>query len=239
LPTLEVAPPRLWRKNRMMSGGRHIIDSGFHYCDTLRYLLGDVEKVYAEAREFAFGKPRKLQEEVEDAVFATFTFKNGTVGTWCFGLILPGEVTATSIFYCSQGSLRDLAEHRFRVFHLFRAGDMAGESANARITKADGTQVPFADIEKSYLESLSAEDREFLYPHGVMDGFAYEIWEFIEVVRGNRAKVEVDAREGMRSLAICEAVYESAYSGEAVRVDDVLEGKISAYQEKIDAYWGL
>lgn len=239
LPTLEVAPPRLWRKNRMMSGGRHVIDSGFHYCDTLRFVLGEVDTVYAQAREFAFGAARNLDQEVEDAVFATFVFKNGVVGTWTFGLILPGEPTATSIFYCGKGSLRDMAEHRFRVFHLFRAGDMPGESANARLTKADGTQIPFAEVEQMYLASLSEEEREFLYPHGIMDGFAYEIWEFLEAVRGRRAHVEVDAREGMRTLAVCEAVYESAWSGQAVRVDDVLSGRIAAYQAAIDRHWDL
>jgi len=27
------------------------MDSGFHRCDSIRYLLGDVEKVYPELRE--------------------------------------------------------------------------------------------------------------------------------------------------------------------------------------------
>lgn len=239
LPTTENEPRRLWRKDRLMSGGMHVIDSGFHYCDTMRYLLGDVEKVYAELRELAFGSPRKVDQAPEDAVFATLTFKNGVVGTWCFGLILPGEVTANIIFYCSQGSLRDLTDHRWRVFHLFRGNARRGLAPSARLTKADGSELSLQEVEAMYLATLSQEQKEYCFPRGVADGFSYQIWEFLETVRRNRPRVEVDGWEGMRSLAICEAIYESALTGQVVQVDDVLDGRQRAYQAAIDAHWGL
>jgi predicted dehydrogenase len=34
-----------------MSGGGLAMDSGFHYFDSIRYLLGEVEKVHVEVRE--------------------------------------------------------------------------------------------------------------------------------------------------------------------------------------------
>ena len=51
--------------------------------------------------------------------------------------------------------------------------------------------------------------------------------------------VEVDGWEGLRSLSVCHAIYESAYSGQPVRVDEVAAGTIDAYQQPIDEHWGL
>lgn len=235
----ELPPAMVWRYDRNMSGGRHAIDSGFHYCDTMRYLFGEVDKVYAELRELYTGTPRPLAEAIEDAVFVTFTFKNGVVGTWTFGLNLLGEASANVMFYGSKGSLRDTTDHLWRIFHLFLDQPSTGGLASGLLTKADGTQIPFADIEKTYMDSLGDEKREFLFPHGVTDGFTHEIWEFIELIRGNRKKPEVDAWEGLRSLGLCMAIYESALSGKAVHVDDVISGRIAAYQAPIDAHWGL
>jgi predicted dehydrogenase len=216
------------------------MDSGFHYCDSMRYLLGDVEKVYAEARELGSGSPRTLDEGREDTVFVTLTFKSGVVGTWSWGLAAPGESFAHVIFYGSQGSLRDTTDNPFLIFHLFeRRTAMGGAMESGRLTQQDGTELSLAQLEEMHLASLSEQHKEFYYPHGVVDGFAFEIWEFIEVIRGDREKPEVDGWEGLRSLAVCEAVYESAFAGQAVRVDDVLSGKQRSYQASIDEHWGL
>src|SRR5688572_27614047 len=41
-----------WRRDRVMGGGNTVIDSGAHFLDTLRYLHGDIEQVYAEIRAY-------------------------------------------------------------------------------------------------------------------------------------------------------------------------------------------
>jgi len=38
---------------------------------------------------------------------------------------------------------------------------------------------------------------------------------------------------------VCEAVYESATSGQVVKVDDVLSGKIDTYQAPINEHWKI
>ena len=43
----------------------------------------------------------------------------------------------------------------------------------------------------------------------------------------------------MRSLAVGEAIYESALTGEVVHVDDIISGKRSRFQDAIDAHWHL
>ena len=105
--------------------------------------------------------------------------------------------------------------------------------------RSDGTVYTLAEVERMYLDSLSPEQREFLFPGGTDDGFAVEIWEFLELLRGNRQTAEVDGREGIRSLALGEAIYESAFTGDVVHVDDILSGKRDTYQAPINAHWQL
>jgi predicted dehydrogenase len=65
------------------------------------------------------------------------------------------------------------------------------------------------------------------------------ICDLDEAVRGQRQRPEVDGWEGLRSLAVCHAIYESASSGQAVPVEDVAAGTIDAYQRPIDEHWQL
>jgi predicted dehydrogenase len=90
-----------------------------------------------------------------------------------------------------------------------------------------------------YLESLSPDQAESIFPGGSEDGFAIEIWEFVELLQGKRSHPEVDATEGIKSLAIGEAIYESAFTGDVVKVDDILSGKRDSYQAPINAHWNL
>jgi len=237
-PTNEPLPPRvIWRQDRLRSGGGPVLDSGFHYCDSMRYFFGAVESVYAVARELKTGTPRLLGEAAEDTVFITFTFKSGVVGSWSWSLAAAGEAHHNVIFHGSEGSLRDTTDSRFRIFHLFER--RPGQREAGVLTRADGSSYTLDEIEEMHIASLSLDERESIFPGGTDDGFAIEIWDFLETVRGNRAHPEVDGWEGLRSLAIGEAIYESALTGDVVVVDDVYSGRRSAFQDEIDAHWGL
>ena len=236
----EIPERVLWRRDRLRSGGGPVMDSGFHYCDSLRYLLGEVDKVYAEAREIESGVSRPLSEACEDTVIVTFTFKSGVIGSWSWSRSAPGSQSSDITFYCSEGSLKDTSDNPFRIYHLFeRRGEQEDELEQGLVVTADGREISLLELESMHQKALSDEQRQFLFPKGMSDGFTYEIWEFLECIRGNRPKPEVDGWEGLRSLAVCEAVYESAYSGEPVLVEDVVSGKCRAYQREIDEHWGL
>ena len=223
-----------------MSGGGPVMDSGFHYCDSLRYLLGEVDRVYAEARAIGSGVPCGLSESREDTVIATFSFRSGVVGSWSWSQAARGLPASNITFYCSEGSITDISSNPFRIFHLFeRRGEQPPDRENARIVNSEGREISLQELEDLHLEAIDDSEREFLFPGGISDGFAYEIWEFLECIRGNRDRPEVDGWEGLRSLAVCEAVYESAYSGEAVHVDEVISGDCCAYQEAVNEHWGL
>lgn len=233
-----VIPPRVaWRRDRLMSGGGMTLDSGFHYCDSIRYLFGNVEKVYAEMRELKEGSPVSVLEKPEDSIYVTLSFASGVVGSWTWSVATPGEPTARVMFYGSGGSLEDTTDSRFKIFHLFERKPDRHETG--KLVQADGTTYDMPELEKLYRETLSDEQSEFLFPGGATDGFAIEIREFVELLKGDRTEIEVDAEEGLRSLALGDAIYESAFTGDVVRVADVLSGERRKFQEPIDEHWGL
>jgi predicted dehydrogenase len=234
----EPLPPAIvWRRDRLMSGGGPALDSGFHYCDSMRYFFGDVERIYAELRELKSGQPKGPQEAPEDTLFVTFTFKSGVVGNWSWSLAAPGREQYNVTFYGSTGSLQDTTAGRYSIFHLFERRPEQREAG--QLLCEDGTAYSMETLNQMHWDALSADEREALYPGGTDDGFAIEIWEFIELLQGKRAKPEVDGWEGLRSLAIGEAIYESAITREAVQVDDIISGKRQLFQAPIDAYWKL
>ena len=226
-----------WRRDRLMSGGGPVLDSGFHYCDSLRYFFGEVDKVYAVLQSVKSGVPETFGDTPEDTVFVTFTFKNGISGTWAWSLAAPGEEAYDVTFYGSRGSLRDTTAAPFSIFHLFQRTPQKLETA--RLESSDGGVYDMRQLEAMHRATLSQEDEEFLYPGGATDGFSIEIWEFLEILRGNREAPEIDGREGMRSLALGDAIYESGLTGEVVHVDEILNGSRSVFQDPIDEHWGL
>jgi len=48
----QLRAPMVWRRDRAMGGGAMVIDSGFHFLDTVRYFYGEPEQAYAQLRTF-------------------------------------------------------------------------------------------------------------------------------------------------------------------------------------------
>ena len=95
-----------------------------------------------------------------------------------------------------------------------------------------------AKLQQMFLEDISSREQNRLFPHGLTDGMAIELWDFVDAIAKGR-NVEIDAEEGLKSKAISEAIYESGKSGQVVKVADVIRGKANAYQRDIDRYWNL
>jgi len=115
-------------------------------------------------------------------------------------------------------------------FHPFQGG---GECV-----LADGCVVTSEQIQAEYQATLSPEEKNRLFPYGSTDGFAIEVWDFVNAIATGR-KPEMDGVDGLRAKTLCETCYESATAGGFVRFDDVFEGHVDAYQRPIDAYWQI
>ncbi len=219
-----------WRLDHYLGGGGMVMDSGAHFCDTIRYLFGDVDTVYAEVKQVEDRKAMKdgnlVQNDQEDTWVATITFKSGLIGVWSCTWAAPGHSFTKVVYYGSEGSILDKGD----IFH--------GPRSEAEIIMKDGTTRPMADLQKEFLESLNEEQKNKLFPHGFMDGVAIECYDFLDAIQNNR-QPEVTGELGMKAKAICESIFESGFSGQAVKYDDVLSGKIDAYQKPINDHWGI
>lgn len=219
-----------WRLDRVLGGGGMVIDSGAHFCDTIRYLFGDVDTVYAEVKQLEDRKADKdgqlVKNDQEDTWVATITFKSGLIGVWSGTTSAPGHSFVKVVYYGSEGALLDQGD----IFH--------GPREKAEIILKDGTSRPMAELQKEFLASLDDEAKNRLFPHGFTDGFEIECYDFLDAI-ANDGQPEVTAESGMRAKAICESIFESAACGQAVKYDDVLDGKIDTYQRPINEHWGI
>lgn len=223
-----------WRRDRVMGGGNTVIDSGAHFLDTLRYFHGDVEQVYAEVRSFRDGEPVGPRQEIaqhrENAVMAVITFKSGVVGTWCWNTVAAGREVRDCVIHGTEGSIEDTnyADASI-VCHLFKGG--------AELRRKDGSFMSMYELQNQHRRAIGEPGMQRLFPNGVTDEFGLTIWDFLEAVETG-GQPEIDGRDGLKTLAVAESIYESSWTGQAVSPDKLLGGETpSLWQQDIDAYW--
>lgn len=222
--------PWHWRLDLKLGGGGMVMDSGAHYCDTLRYLFGDPDTVYARVRQVAEHKVTKdgvlVNDENEDTWVATINFKSGTTGLWTWSRAAPAHDFTHIVYYGTEGCLVDNGD----IFH--------GPHDGAEVILKNGTRYAMEELVKEYMAGLTDAERDNLFPHGITDSVLLECYDFVDAIENNRP-VEVDGELGLRAKAICEAIYESNACGQVVSYDDVVDGKIDAYQKPINERWNL
>ncbi|MBM4418060.1 MAG: Gfo/Idh/MocA family oxidoreductase [Chloroflexi bacterium] len=229
-PNPNPAPPLRWRMDRAMGGGAGVIDSGFHFLDTLRYFFGECEHVSAELGTPAGSAPGAILEAREETAVISFRFASGVIGTWGWSFAVPGHETRNIVLYGDEGSIEDTGySDRYVIFHLFMH--------QGEVRRRDGVYLSMADLQARYRAALGPELLARVFPGGVTDHFAIELWDFLDAVQSGRPP-EVDGWDGLRTLAIVEAIYESSLTGHTVRIADILSGATgSAWQGEIDRHW--
>lgn len=213
-----------WRHHKVIAGGGASADIGVHIAHRLRYLLGEVRTMHAVARVFEPERRRvdasgqvieRFQCDADDAFFALTEFESGAVGTLSFTWAGHGEPTGLPdglTIYGSKGCLKGMT--------LIRDGGQRDDAA--------------ALFERGATPAI----RQRFFPLGLSDTFALGFYDFLTAIqRGEQP--EASGEEGLRDLATAMAIMESATAGGAVKVADVLSGKVNAYQQEIDAHYGL
>jgi len=78
--------PLSWRMDKAISGGGALLDMGPHPIDTIRYLLGDFDRVFAITRTYikerpSLEDPSKIRKvDVDDVAVMQVEMKNGCMG---------------------------------------------------------------------------------------------------------------------------------------------------------------
>jgi predicted dehydrogenase len=226
----------VWRQEKLKGGGGMVIDGAVHYADFLLYCYDEPKTVLATCGNFnrsyqvdAKGIRRFLDSP--DTAMGHIRFKNGVAGTWTWTGAAPGKPISFTVHYGDLGSV--YAEGSYPMAPEFH--------------RRDQSVIPFEELRAQYAASLSEEERAKLFPPELFPdlkelkgdhGVELEVYDFLCAVRDRRAP-DVDGLEGLKAQALSEAYLESSCLGRSVTYDDVLNGKVRAYQQEIDEKWGL
>lgn len=239
-------PGLKWRSIKNLAGGGMILDSGAHFADMMLQMFGDVDRVSCI---MATRDNRRIEDlpvlgsaavDVEDTWFADIYFKRGLCVHWKYSRSFPGTALEHGHYFCSGGMM---TQEPGITFHSFQSG------GNIRLS--NGKNITDEQIRQAYLNSLDEEEKARLFPygsaagveekfpHGSLNGFVVEIWDFIDAIRNERDP-EITGLDGQRAKALCETCYESAFrGGEPVQFAQVLNGQIDAYQKSVNDFWNL
>lgn len=242
-----------WRDHLDVSGGAWTVDGGVHFADLWINALGDIKTVRALSKTYSTKRYKKYQvddetkaimaenmknyrktrsllpanpdsyfepieADVEDTTTAILEFENGVLGTWLVSRAAPGKPSREITVHGTLGSItweQGIMNYRGEVV----------------ISQEELTQ--------KYMESLSDDEKEYLFPKGITDTITIEWRYFIEALTKGRA-LEVNGMVGYKAMAVPMAVYESAArNGEAVEMEDMLALKVEDYQGPINERLGL
>jgi len=220
-----------WRGVRLLGGGGQILDGGAHFTDMMVHVFGQVDEVICQMRTFDGPEIEapglgKTHVDVEDYWTAVLRFKSGLTGHWSWSRLGYGHDVSSGVYYGDKGSFKD----KQKWMHAFQFG--------ADLRLEDGTEVPYEEIERQYLDQLSPERKAHLFPYDLSDGISNECWDFVEAIAENRAP-EIDAAAALKAKSLCFALYESATLGAPIKVADVEDGTVDLYQQPINDYWDI
>ncbi len=222
------APDRIvagtpWRHRRDQGGGISL-DLGVHFFDQLRHVAGEIESVEAqcsviEPHRYTHDATGSVLAEIEcdadDTCLAQFTLASGAQGVLVASWAGQGGASlfgSGSVFHARGGRIED--------------GDVRLASGEAR-----GLQAWFQD-------QADPAEQAALFPRGLCDSFALAQADWLEAIRRQRPP-ETDGRQGLRDLAAAMAILESAQAGRRIMVDDVLAGRVEAFQEPLNALYDI
>ena len=182
-----------WRGTWAMDGGGSLINQASHTVDLMQWLMGDVTSVTSTMTI------ANHSIETEDVTASTLRFKNGAMATFVSTTCAYPGVSTEICLYGTAGSIEADAD-RLKLWKMSEPiGDMEeDEEENVMLERFGGGN------------RLAAErEPEKLYGH------RHVVEDMILAVRDGRDP-EVMPLEGMKSLAIIEAVYRSAKEGKTV-----------------------
>jgi UDP-N-acetyl-2-amino-2-deoxyglucuronate dehydrogenase len=182
-----------WRGTWDLDGGGALMNQAIHNVDLLYWLMGDVDSVQALTATLVHDRI-----EVEDTAVAALRFKNGALGV----------IEAATSAYPG----------------LLKRTEIHGESGSARVEQDDvtlwsfATEAPGDDVILESLRRATGFSAGASDPRGINHaGHRDQLADFLKAVDTGGVP-RVDGREGRKSVEIIRAIYQSAKTGQAVRL---------------------
>ena len=231
-----------WRHLKERAGP--LLDMGVHFTDLIRYQLGEIREIYADARlietvrekaqtensEYGFYQsrhktmPKTVPATAEDSSSAIFRMESGIAVNWMMQLAGPVDF-GKRLIWGTKGALDGFGN---------RGGQIQLVEMNG--TKVNQTELldRFPDFELKPLAAHFFPDRTSVGDKAVdWNLIALEYHELSEAILDGRP-IEVDGEEGMRDVAVAHALCESSVAGKAVTLEEILSGTVYEYQQEID-----
>jgi len=247
----------VWRAKKEQAGGM-VLDAGVHNADMLLYLMGPANSVFAETsifepsrslrpmsevaptlaamydhrREDGYSTGDEVEQTAVDTAFGVIRFESGAIGQLSMTDTSHGQNVGVSTVSGSTGT-------------LYRPRSRSGKSPIIR--RNDGSEIT-GDALLDLVPEFELDDVTSKLWNGARRLGSYDMhfrtidskilaYEYLDMVNAAESggQPEVGPKEGMDALALAYALMESGLQGAPVSVDDVAEGRASAFQDDIDS----
>ena len=247
-----------WR--HMKERGGLILEYGVHASDLTLYLMGGVDRVFAEThlwektrtmakaaqpmQRFYDHRVKEEMEEgeaieatAEDTGLALMRFASGAIGQTTYSDAAPGESSDADIIYGSEGSLRLPGSRTGRPVQVTLAGRQSPIDQNDLLG-----QVPDFRLDEVTTRMFGGRDRVSSYDASLelpdRKLIAIELQDFADAILSGR-RPEVTGEEGLDAVALSYAILESGHLAQPVSFGDIRSDRVNAYQRQINAAVGL
>ena len=195
-----------WRGTWALDGGGVLINQAIPSIDLLQWLMGPVVEVTAYTGQLAHERI-----EVEDTAVAILKFAGGALGTIVATTAAYPGLTARTAVHGDRGSAV-IDDDELRYFHA------AGEGQEGGAYGAGGGENQAEQVMERYGATGSGTGAG-ADPGSLSMAHRDQIGDFVEAVREGR-EPSINVEEGRKPLAIISGIYESARTGEPVRIHE-------------------
>lgn len=222
-----------WR--HMKQSGAIGLDMAIHYADIIEYLLGPVDRVWgrgfiAEPLRYPVDGGKPIVPDGEDSIIAAMRTKSDVDVHLIFLPSGPGRAFAERTIHGSRGSI-SIPPDRTDGDVVLTLGNTVLTGAALIAAVGDHFNLSPATIAVLGADGTGGKNGKW---EDVDAGYlAVELDDFADAILNNRAP-EVDGVGGARALAVVLSVLESGLANREVLVDEVLDGRVHAYQDSID-----
>lgn len=204
----------LWRLDVDVAGSGVTGDLLAHSIDTAMWLIGEVDSVSAMTETFI--KERELQDEpgkmkpvgIDDACAFLVRFKNGAMGTF--------ESTRYARGRKNQNNLEVNGENGSLFFDLEDAHQLQYFDHRDDAHVHGWRTILVTDFEHPYMDHWWVPGCVIGYEHTFINALA----DFLKGLESGE-KVQPDFRAALQTQIVCDAVLESAKSGQWVKIQEM------------------
>jgi predicted dehydrogenase len=205
--------PHIWRLDKAVAGSGALGDLGAHIIDLGRFLVGEFRSVSAMAKTFIPERPggdgKMKKVDVDDAFVAAVEFENGAIGTVEATRFAGGHKNSNCFEVNGEkGTIRFNLE-RMNELDVFWVGEAPKETQGFHNVLISEGYHPFWSN---------------WWPHGHIIGwehtFVHEIHHLLDAIVKDQsvAPYGADFNDGYKNAVICDAILQSAESGQRVAV---------------------